>query len=366
MRHQLKLAAVMFLLASLASASIEAASGATLQPASGTLDVGNYRFEGGESLPDLRLHYLTMGAPHRDAAGHVTNAVLLLHGTTGSAEQFLRADDPATLYGPGEPLDTSQFFLVIPDGVGTGASSKPSDGLCGAFPQYGYRDQIALDHLLLAHLGIVHERLVFGTSMGAMEVWLWGERYPTDADALVAVAAIPAPISGRNMLWRQMVIDAITTDPDWHGGHPQPDHPPRNWAVTAAPLFALMTGDVFRLQATIADRAAAEPFETGLVKQELRKASPCDVLRQFESSADYDPRPAIGRLTAPFLAINFADDLLNPPELLNLPQRSNIHAVMISDSHRLYGHETLQHPGAWVTPLARFLGDVPGWPHPAH
>ena len=309
------LASAAFVVASVLSAACGTARAAPLQPGSGTLTVEAYRFDDGESLSDLQLHYLTLGTPRRDAAGNVANAVLMLHGTTGSAGQFLQSDDPATLYERGEPLDTDRFFLVIPDGVGAGASSKPSDGSCDAFPHYGYLDQIALDHLLLAHLGVVHERLVFGTSMGAMETWLWGERYPTDADALVTVAATPTPISGRNMLWRQMVMDAFT----------------------------------------IPDRAAAAPFVSGLVSQELRKASPCDVLRQFQSSADYDPRPEIGRVVAPFLAINFADDLLNPPGSLDFPRQPNIHAVMVTAGSDLFGHETLQHPGGWVRPLARFL-----------
>ena len=249
------------------------------------------------------------------------------------------------LYGPGQPLDISHLFLVIPDGIGAGGSSKPSDGLCSRFPHYGYLDQIQATHALLTHLGVVHERLVLGTSMGAMEAWQWAERYPGEADALVAVASTPAPVTGRNMLWRVMVMRAVTSDPDWHDGQPDPQHPPREWSVTAAPLFAIMTQDVGRLQTRISDRKAATTVFDALVAKQTSIASACDVLYQFASSAGYDPRPGLGQITAPFLSINFADDLLNPPELLHIPTQPNFHEYMVSGEASLYGHDTLNHPG---------------------
>lgn len=337
------------------------ANAQTVQPKDGTLTLPDYRFDDAERLSILRLHYLTLGTPQRDAQGHVTNAVLLMHGTTASGHAFITPDMEQSLYGPGQPLDISHLFLVMPDSIGAGGSSKPSNGLCGRFPHYGYLDQIEANHAVLTHLGVMHERLVLGTSMGGMQTWQWAEHYPGEADALVAVASTAAPVTGRNMLWREMVMRAITSDPHWNDGQPTPQHPPREWSVTAAPLFAIMTQDVGRLQTIIPDRKAASATFDALVTRQISTASPCDVLYQFESSFDYDPRPGLGRITVPFLSVNFADDLLNPPELLHLPTRSNFHEYMVSSEASLYGHDTLNHPAGWSAGLQAFLDIVPGW-----
>ncbi len=214
---------------------------------------------------------------------------------------------------------------------------------------------------MLARLGVLHERLVLGTSMGGMQTWQWAERYPGEADALVAVASTPAPVTGRNMLWREMIIRAITSDPDWKNGQPEPQHPPHEWSVTAAPLFAIMTQDVGRLQTEVPDRTAAGTLFEKLVGKQTGSSSPCDVLYQFESSYDYDPRPDLGRIDVPFLSVNFADDLLNPPELLDLPARPNFHEYMVSSEASLYGHDTLNHPAGWSAGLQAFLDTVPQW-----
>ena len=329
---------------------------AQVQPTvEGTITVPEYRLHSGETMQNLRLHYLLIGEKRRNAQGQIQNAVILLHGTTGSAKAFTTAEMAGALYGPGQALDTHKYVLVIPDGIGAGGSSKPSDGLCGAFAHYGYMDQVETAHLLMQKLGVMRAKLVLGTSMGGMQTWLWAERFPDDADAFVAVASTPAPISGRNMLWREAVMQAITTDPDWHGGHPDPVHPPRGWAATAAPLFDIMTSDVARLQTQVPDRQAAPQAVHALVARELGTASPCDVLYQFASSFDYQPQADLGRITAPFLSINFADDLLNPVEQLHLPRAANFHALMVSDPALLYGHNTLRYPAGWAAGLAAFL-----------
>ncbi len=338
-----------------------AAAAQAPSPSEGSLALGDYRLQSGQTIAELRLHYLTIGKPKLDAKGQVANAAVLLHGTTGSARSFVTADMRDGLYGPGKPLDAAGLFLVIPDGIGAGGSSKPSDGLCGRFPRYGYIDQVEASHALLARLGIAHAKVVLGTSMGGMQTWLWAERYPGDADAFVAVASTPAPVAGRNMLWRETIMQAIQTDPDWRGGQPDPKHPPREWSIAAAPLFAIMTGDVDRLQASAPNRAAAQGLFKALVDKEQKTANACDILFQFDSSFDYDPAPLLGRISAPFLSINFADDLLNPPELLHIPTGGNFHKIMVTDAASLYGHETLNHPSIWASGLRNFLQTVPGW-----
>src|SRR5262245_56696777 len=181
--------------------------------------IRDFHFRSGESLPELRLHYLTFGTPVRDTHGVVRNAILILHGTGGSCSQFLRSDFANELYGKGQPFDVTRYYLIIPDGIGHGKSSKPSDGLHAKFPKYGYQDMIAAQHQLLTDgLRVNHLRLVFGTSMGGMHTWLWGENYPDFMDALMPMASLPTQISGRNRVWRRVVIDAIRNDPEWHNG----------------------------------------------------------------------------------------------------------------------------------------------------
>ena len=328
--------------------------------AEGTVTVSNFSFADGETLPKLELHYLTLGTPQRDAAGHVTNAVLLLHGTTGTAEQFVEPGFTDALYGSGQPLDTGKLFLVIPDGIGAGGSSKPSDGLHARFPHYGYRDQVRAQHDLLERIGVTHLKLVLGTSMGGMQTWLWGETYPDDMDALVAIASTPAQISGRNMMWRQMISQSVRQDPGWHGGDYAKDAPPRAWLRTAMPLFAIMTGSADQIQKEAPTREAATDF---VAKLEMRgqTVDANNYAYTFESSADYDPAPRLGAIVKPMLTINFADDLLNPPDLLHLPKRLNDTAVMLPGGPRSYGHQTLTHAVLWAPALQAFLDHVPGW-----
>ena len=349
--------AARFLLAAAFSAlAVARAPAAT--PGEGTVELHDFRFDDGETMARLRLHYRTLGTPARDGDGRITNAVLLLHGTTGTADTMLAKPFADALYAPGQPLDAARSFIVIPDGIGAGGSSKPSDELRARFPRYGYNDQVRAQHDLLAAIGVTHLRLVLGTSMGGMQTWLWGETFPQDMDALVAVASTPAAISGRNMMWRVMISDAIRNDPDWHDGAYAPDKPPRAWGRVALPLFAVMTENAPQLQKKGANRAEA----VALVHQLETRAAALDAndfLRSFESSADYDPAPRLGAIVKPMLTINFADALLNPPEFLNLPEAGNFTKAMLPAGPASYGHQTLTHPEIWAPALARFLASVP-------
>jgi homoserine O-acetyltransferase/O-succinyltransferase len=328
------------------------------KPNDAFVDLHDFVFSSGESLASLKLHYLTLGTPRLNPSGAIANGVLLLHGTAGSAADLVQADFFDSLYGPGDPLDLSQFFLVIPDAIGAGDSSKPSDGFGAHFPHYGYKDQVRAQHLLLEQMGIKHLRLVLGTSMGGMQTWLWGEIFPNDMDCLVAIASTPAAISGRNMIWREMTSQAIRSDPAWKNGDYPKDSPPRNWIKTAIPLSAIMTGSAEQLQKQGPTRQSAIDLVNKLEADgEAYDAN--DLLYAFESSADYDPAPHLSVINKPMLTINFADDLTNPPQFLNLPTASNYTAVMIPAGPDSSGHMTLKHPAVWASALQSFLQRLP-------
>ena len=341
-----------------AAAATPQAASSQQKPNDAFVDVHDFVFDNGESLASLKLHYLTLGTPRRDASGAITNGVLLLHGTAGSAADLAQAAFFDALYGAGEPLDLSRYFLVIPDAIGAGASSKPSDGLHAHFPRYGYRDQVRAQHLLLEKIGIRRLRLVLGTSMGGMQTWLWGEMFPNDMDCLVAIASTPAAISGRNMVWREMVSQAIRGDPAWKNGEYPKEAPPKNWINAVIPLSAIMTGSAEQLQKQGPTRKAAIAFVENLeVSGKTYDAN--DMLYSFESSADYDPVPTLHVINKPMLTINFADDLTNPPQFLNLPTASNYTAVIIPAGPDSYGHMTIAHPAVWAPALQSFLQRLP-------
>jgi len=324
------------------------------RPTSNTANVRDFHFADGKTLASVKLHYLTLGTPLRDASGAITNGVLLLHGTAGSAADLVTADFFNALYGAGEPLDLNHFYLVIPDAIGAGDSSKPSDGLRTRFPHYGYKDQVRADHQLLEQIGIKHLTLVLGTSMGGMQTWLWGEMFPNDMDRLVALASTPAAVSGRNMVWRKMVSQAIRNDPAWKNGNYPKHSPPMDWIDTVIPLSAIMTGSAEQLQKQGPTRKSAVSLVEKLeVSGETYDAN--DMLYSFESSADYDPAPNLNLITKPMLTINFADDLTNPPQFLNLPTAANYTAVMIPAGPDSYGHMNIAHPAVWAAALQSFL-----------
>jgi homoserine O-acetyltransferase/O-succinyltransferase len=328
------------------------------KPNDAYVELHDFVFGDGETLASLKLHYLTLGTPRRDATGAIANGVLLLHGTAGSAADLAQAPFFDALYGAGQPLDLSRYFLVIPDAIGAGDSSKPSDGLHTHFPHYGYKDQVRAQHLLLETIGIKHLKLVLGTSMGGMQTWLWGEMFPNDMDCLVAIASTPAAISGRNMIWREMIGQAIRSDPAWKNGDYPKDSPPKNWIKAAIPLSAIMTGSAEQLQKQAPTRKTAIDFVDELeASGEAYDAN--DFLYAFESSADYDPAPMLNAIIKPMLTINFADDLTNPPEHLHLPTASNYTEVMFLAGPASYGHMTLAHPAIWASALGSFLQRLP-------
>jgi homoserine O-acetyltransferase/O-succinyltransferase len=321
----------------------------------GDVTVADLTLADGEHIKDLRLHYTTLGEPHRDAAGHIDNAVVLLHGTRGTGKAYLAPSLAGHLFGPGQPLDAQRYYVVLPDGIGAGGSTKPSEGLRARFPHYGYRDQVDAQHLLLARLGVDHLRLVSGISQGGMQTWLWAERFPDAADLYVPIASMPIQISGRNLMWRQIAIAAIRNDPDYRNGDYDPAHKPTAWGKVDAPLFAMMLGTPERLQEAGPDRTKTLAFDEQLIQRnDARDAN--DDLYDFESSADYDPAPDLAKIRGRLVAINFADDQVNPAEL---PYARDTVAKLPSGQFVLlpggYGHGSIAHAELWGETLAEAM-----------
>ncbi|MFC0399936.1 alpha/beta fold hydrolase [Paraburkholderia rhizosphaerae] len=316
----------------------------------------DFHFSDGTILPEVRIHYVTLGTPQRDARGDVTNAVLLMHGTTGTGKAYLTPLMRKELFAQGEPLDASRYFIVIPDGLGRGGSSKPSDGMRTNFPKYGYGDVVDANHRLLVDgLKINHLRLVLGTSMGGMQTWMWGERYPGMADALMPIASQPIAMAGRNWLWRQMVVGAIRNDPGWQGGAYTTE--PTQW-TRVMPLFTLMTNNPARLQSASPDRASATRTYDTLVA-DAGKTDANDALYWFESSWDYDPAPELSKIRGRLFAVNFADDLINATDLGVMQKLIGDvpggRFVEMPETAQSYGHQTLAHPEVWKPYLAQLM-----------
>lgn len=320
----------------------------------------DFRFASGESLAEVRIHYRTFGTPERDAAGVVRNAVLILHGTGGDGTSLINADFSGELFGPGQPLDAGRYFLIIPDNLGHGGSSKPSDGLHARFPRYGYRDLIAAQYRLLTEgLQVDHLRLLLGTSMGGMHAWLWGEDYPEFMDALLPLACLPTQISGRNRFWRKMVSEAIRSDPEWCNGDYR--SLPRGLRLAEAFFFLLGGNPLLRQQQGPTWQEADAFFEKALAARTASQDAN-DLLYSTESSYDYDPGPGLEKIRAPLLAINFADDQLNPPELGILEQEIKRvrrgRALVIPRSAQSVGHGTHTKAAVWKEHLATFLAET--------
>jgi homoserine O-acetyltransferase len=327
------------------------------QPAEADYTIKNFQFTSGESLPELRIHYRTLGKPEKDAKGQTRNAVLITHGTTGSGAQFIRPEFAGELFGANQPLDAAKFFIVMPDGIGHGKSSKPSDELHARFPRYGYMDMIKAQYGLLTDgLGINHLRLVMGTSMGGMHTWLWGEHYPDFMDALMPLASLPTQISGRNRAWRRIVIDAIRNDPAWQGGDYQSQPPSLR---TAAEMLWFMSSNPVLRQTEAPTLAKTDEVLDKFVDQIVKVDDANDVLYAVEASHDYDPGPNLEKIRAPLLAINSADDLINPPEL-GILQREikrvpHGRAVIIPFSDKTRGHGSHTIAALWKNQLAELL-----------
>jgi homoserine O-acetyltransferase/O-succinyltransferase len=331
-------------------------------PQQGDWTARQVRFSTGEVLPEVRLHYRTLGAPVRDGAGVVRNAVLILHGTGGSGAQFLQPQFADELFGPGQLLDAARYYLILPDAVGHGGSSKPSDGLRLRFPRYTYADMVELQRRLLTEgLGVNHLRLVMGTSMGGMHTWMWGSQHPGFMDGLMPLAAVPTAIAGRNRVWRKALMDGIRDDPAWNGGDYA--QPPRVGLRSAQRLLLLMGAAPIQWQKQAATRAAADAFLEEQVERRLASADANDMLYQFDSSREYDPSPGLERITAPLLAVNSADDLINPPELglmeALLPRVAKGRYVLIPASERTRGHGSHTWAVLWRSELESFLKSLP-------
>jgi homoserine O-acetyltransferase len=328
-------------------------------PVQGDFVLRDFHFASGESLPELRMHYRTLGKPVRDSKGMVRNAVLITHGTGGTSTQFLRPEFAGELFAAGGLLDAARYYIILTDGIGHGQSSKPSDGLRASFPHYGYRDMVDAQHrLLLEGLGVDHLRLVMGTSMGGMQAWVWGERYPEFMDALMPLASLPTQIAGRNRAWRRVVIDAIRNDPEWKGGNYSAQ--PQSLRVALEMLYLMGSNPVLRQQQspTLAGTDVALDQYTAAG---LKTTDATDLLYQVEASRDYDPGPELEKIRAPLLAVNSADDLINPPELgvleRDIKRVRNGRAVVLPLTPDTRGHGSHTVAALWKTYLQRLLSE---------
>lgn len=321
----------------------------------------DFQFTTGEKLPELRLHYTTLGAPRRDAAGVVRNAVMILHGTGGSGRGFLSPTYAGVLFGPGQLLDTARYYIILPDGIGHGGSSKPSDGLKAKFPRYTYDDMVHAQHLLLTQgLGVNHLRFVMGTSMGCMHAWVWGYTYPDFVDGLVPLACVPAAIVGRNRMMRKMIVDDMRNDPGYRGG----DYTEQPGGVRSAnQLLFMMTSAPLVQQQQAPTRAKADSMIVAYLDARTRATDANDMIYQFDASRDYDPSSHLAQVTAPVLAINSADDQVNPPELgiveRLMPQVAKGKFVLLPITPQTRGHGTHSLPSVWGGLLGDFLKTLP-------
>lgn len=324
----------------------------------GDVSIRDFRFRSGEMMPAVRMHYTTLGTPRRNAKGEIDNAVMVLHGTGGSGKQFLQPQFADELYGPGQPLDINRYYIILPDNVGHGASSKPSDGLRMKFPQYDYDDMVELQHRMLTEgLGIKKLRLIMGTSMGCMHGFIWGETYPDFAQALMPMACQPVEIAGQNRMWRQLLIDGIKADPAWMGGEYKSQ--PVLGLRTAASLSLIAGGAPLNLQKNYPTRDAAAAYARERVERDIASRDANDMIYQFESSRTYNPWPGLEKITAPMTWINSADDFINPRGL-DFPQQAlkrmpNTRFRLIAESDATRGHGTHTWAVHWKADLTDLI-----------
>ena len=327
-------------------------------PVEANFEIKSFTFESGEKLPVLNLHYATVGQPRKDGRGQIVNAVVIMHGTTGTGQQFLSEQFGGQLFGPGQLLDAARYYIILPDAIGHGQSSKPSNGLRMRFPKYTYDDMVTANHRLLTErLGVAHARLVMGTSMGGMETWVWGYRYPDFMDALLPLASLPVEIAGRNRMLRKMAIDLIQMDPEWKGGNYTTE--PRTGMTGAISSLLFMTSSPYQMQKAAPTRLQAEAI---LAKTEARLAAALDAndfIYQFDASRDYNPAPHLAQIKAPLFAINSADDQVNPPELAILEREIKKvptgRYILLPISDQTTGHGTHSNPTMWGQYLKELL-----------
>jgi homoserine O-acetyltransferase len=319
--------------------------------------IHNFKFSTGETLPELKIHYVTMGTPRRNARGVVTNAVIVNHGTGGTGGTFTSRTFAGELFAPGQLLDTAKYYVVLPDNIGHGKSSKPSDGMHAHFPKYTYDDMVDAQHELLTKgLNVNHLRLAMGTSMGCMHAWVWGERYPDFVDGLVPLACAPTQIAGRNRMIRTMIMDFVRNDPGYQGG----DYTTQPAGLRQAMgMLYIMTSAPKVQQRAAASRDKADSVIRAYLDQNFANHDANDVLYQFDSSRDYDPSHDLEKITASVLAINSADDFVNPPELglmeQLMPRVKHGEYVLLPITDQTRGHGTHSLPAVWKSHVAAFL-----------
>jgi homoserine O-acetyltransferase/O-succinyltransferase len=329
-------------------------------PQEGNYTVHDFHFQSGETLPELRIHYYTLGKPLTDAAGRTTNAVLILHGTGGSGGNFLQPIFAGMLFAPGQLLDANKYFLILPDNIGHGKSSKPSDGLHAHFPRYEYADMVALQHELVEKgLGVNHLRLILGTSMGCMHSWIWGETYTDFMDALMPLACLPVQIAGRNRIWRKMVTDGIRQDPDWKNGDYTTE--PRSALEISADFLIIAGGAPLHMQEDFPTRDAADKFLAATMARFTSALDANDFLYAVDSSRNYDPSAKLETVQARVMYINSADDFINPPELgiaeREIKRVKHGQFVLLPVSEQTFGHGTHTHAAAWQSYLQHLLAE---------
>jgi len=329
-----------------------------------TYVIKNFKFGTGESLPELTLHYLTLGSPHRNAAGRVDNAILLLHGTGGNRYTLLNPVFADVLFGPGQPFDVTKYFLILPDDIGQGDSSKPSDGLHMKFPKYDYDDMVRSQYAMLTEgMHVDHLRLILGTSMGCMQGWVWGEAYPTFMDALAPFACYPTELAGRNRMTRYLAMEAIKNDPDWKNGDYTTE--PIEGLRGAEAMLLVMGSAPLQMQKNYPTRVQAEKYVDSYMARTLKATDANDLLYYVDASRNYNPEPKLSTIVAPTLWINSADDFINPPELgemiinpriLSKMPKTKFILIPISDATR--GHGTHTVANVWKDNLIKFMAET--------
>ncbi len=327
----------------------------------GNYVIKNFHFGSGESIPELKLHYLTLGKPHRDAAGHTDNVILLLHGTGGDATSLLNPVFSDVLFGPGQPLDITKFYIILPDDIGHGESSKPSDGLRMKFPQYAYDDMVASQHTMLVDgLHVDHLRLILGTSMGCMQSFVWGETYPNFSDALAPFACLPVELAGRNRMWRYMAMQMVRNDPAWKNGDYTTE--PVEGLRGANDLILIAGSAPLLMQKRFPTRALAEDYVNRTLDSMIAHTDANNFLYYVNASRNYNPEPKLGTITTPVLWINSADDFVNPPEL-GIAQKlvtrmPHAKFILIPISGETHGHGTHTQAAIWKDYLIAFLAET--------
>ncbi len=330
----------------------------------GNIDLANFHFTTGEALPALHLHYLTLGTPHRNAAGHTDNAVLLLHGTGGDAHTLFNPVFSTVLFGPGQPLDMNRYFLIFPDDIGQGESSKPSDGLHMRFPKYTYDDMVRSQREMLDQMHIDHLRLILGTSMGCMQSFVWGETYPGFADALMPLACLPTAIAGRNRMMRYMAIENIERDPAWLGGNYKTE--PELGLRTANEMLLIMGSAPLVQQKAAPTREAAEHFVDTYLTRADANTDADNMIYYLDASRNYNPELNLSKITVPVMYVNSADDFINPPELgiaeRLVKQMPHAQFVLLPITDQTRGHGTHTQAAIWKDYLVQLL--LQSQPHP--